>query len=136
MASAQGIINAVKTALDASTTLTALDGGRHYEHTVPQRMVGTFPHLIYDLVSPEASKTFTGTDTLDGAELQVDVYSDQRAGPAAARAVGDAVRAVLDQQTFTATGWNKVEFHALDFGKLSREEDAYRIMLRFKVFAS
>lgn len=109
-----------------------LTGGRIYEVQAPQD--DQLPVLVFGLAGDRRIVTFT-SDTLDG-EVQVDIYASTDAGMATLRTIAARVVTLWHRAALTVTGWNRVTLLSVGDGLTSIEDDANRIILRFRVFAS
>jgi hypothetical protein len=112
--------------------VSTLTGDRIHEIQAPQNE--ELPLLVFSLAVQEPLEMFAA-DTLR-AEVQVDIYTSTDDGIATGRAIAERVVAIWNRQAVTCTDWNRVTLLKLDNGLASTEEDANRLILRFRLFAS
>lgn len=107
-------------------------GGRIYEMQAPES--AALPLCVYQLVTDPESPTFTKDDL--NAEMQVDLYGEQRLGAKALRDTHDKLVALLQRKTITVSGYTGGIINWIDRGQSSVEEDSIRILSRWQVRAT
>lgn len=90
---------ALRAYLLADAAVTAACGGRMYWSVRPQG--SAYPSCVLTIISRLPERTFTGPAALAQARVQVDCYADTYAQ---AKALYRAVKAVLNNLTFTNSG--------------------------------
>ncbi len=131
----QQVVNLVKTSLYADTGaggVATLTSNRIYEAEGPDN--AALPLVVYLLASDAVNSTF-GDDT-GFYEFQFDCYGARSLGMLAVRTLAERVKTLLNRVALSGTGVVRLAFQKLGDGMESTEEDACRITLRFRAFAS
>lgn len=131
----QYIEDAIYTLLNADAPLALLVGENIFNGQAPQDDATPIvsPYVIFNLLMPKTESTFT-TDVIN-AELQIDVYQSRILGTKAARLIEEAVYAALNRVSVTPTNWNYAKFESLDRGHPEEDQDDYRIISIYRVYA-
>lgn len=130
------MVDAIYTRLSGDTGaggVSTLVSGHIWESEAKQGE--TYPNLVFRIVSDPSEFYFGGAEDLI-AEMQIDIYGRRRSGSAALRPVAERVRTILHNLSITATGFSGASIQCIDRGVPMIEDDAYRIMQRYRIFGS
>jgi hypothetical protein len=116
----------------AAGGVSTLTGGRIYE--LEGQPNAALPLLVFNLAVDTPLAAFNA-ETLEG-EVQADIYASNEAGVTVGRTIAARLLALWHRTALTVTGWNRVTMLKLGDGIASVEDDANRIIMRFKLFAS
>lgn len=108
--------------------------GRITSPQAPQNQ--TLPHCVFNVLSDPPDAYFSGDDI--DAEMQIDLWGTFN-GTSSKHALGlinDKLITLLDKQSITITGFTSGEVRSLDRGTATIEEDAVRILSRWRILAS
>ena len=90
-------LDALVAAIVADSAFASLAGNRFF--VKGGRQGSAYPYAVYDVIATENPVHLDGTSTLDAPYVQIECYGETASS---ARAVRNAIRAVLDQPSVTA----------------------------------
>ena len=135
MADQQAIVAGIQTKLTAvqtAGTVYAAVSGRIYNG--PPSLDEALPFVSHFVVTDPVRRSFNKAGS--EMEIQVDIYDNLASGAASCRAIADKVFALLDNAAVTATGWSGVQAQCIERGGAEKEEDAFRITQRYRIWAT
>jgi len=115
-----------------SESANALTGGRIYSEQLPKD--AELPAIRLALVGNDLGMQLAGAST-ENARLQLDVYGD-RADGAKVNEIERAARSRLDRARLTATGYQQIDFVAVQAGHPFKEDNYYRVRSVYKIMGS
>lgn len=131
----QVVLTAIKTALTADAGaggVNTLTSGRIYEGQGPQNAV--LPYVWFEIIEDQSVRYFSGDD-LD-CIVQFDTWGDRLLGSASTRPITDRLLVLLDRQTITVTGYNRVEAWVQNRGSVVADDDGYHWTQTFRLIGS
>ena len=114
------------------TALSAIASGRVYPDQLPNDPA--LPAVRYALLGDRPHQRLADGDNTT-ADLQVDVYA-ARADADGAWPIDAAIRAALDRQQISATGFTTVRIVCTERGRPFKEAGYFRIVSQFRLYGS
>lgn len=91
------------------------------------------PLVIFNKVTDSVRSSFA--EDVAVQEWQIDIYSPRASGVAACQTIADRCITLLNRVALTVSGWDACRTELIGDGIADIEEDACRIVLRFRLYA-